>query len=371
MQRRLISAVVVVFLCSIALHAQMGKIGEFPAGSPEDKALQTITAEQDGMKRAALYEDFVQKFSANPGAVAYGNWQIAQVYQASGDSQKALDYGDKALAGAPHNLGLLVFQTNVAQSAKNYSKVLEYADRGGADYNAALKETKPAGTTEDADDVAADKSSYTFLEAAAFNAIANESDPKARMDDIDRFNVSFPNSQFSDQLGGFAMQSLAQLGDKPRMIAYGEKILATDPNNLAALLLLSKSYVDDPKPGSTAKGITYAQKAIAAAKADAPDADKAHKISAGAAHSTLGYAYMKQGKTETAITELKSASSLLKDASDQQASALYLLGFCYAKLNRVSEARQALMEAVKIPGPAQKPAQDLLVKVNAARAQGR
>jgi hypothetical protein len=50
---------------------------------------------------------------------------------------------------------------------------------------------------------------------------------------------------------------------------------------------------------------------------------------------------------------------------------LYRLGFAYAKLNRTTEAREALMEAAKIPGPVQQLSQDLLTKVNAARAKGR
>lgn len=371
MKRSLLFAAIVVFVCSLALQAQLGKIGQFPAGSPEDQALQTITAEQDGPKRIAMYEDFTQKFSSNPSAAAYGNWQIAQYYQASGDSQKAMDYGDKALASAPNNLGLLVFQTNVAQSAKNYPKVMQYAVQGGTAYNAAQKEAKPAAENTEDEDAAADKNSYNFMEAAAFNALANENDPKARMDDIDHFNSAFPNSQFSDQVATYAMGALEQLKDQTQLVAYGEKILATDPNNLPALLLLANAYVDDSKPGSTAKAITYAQRAITAAKADAPDADKAHKISAGAAHSTLGYAYMKQDRTTAAIPELKAATALLKDQPDQEARPLYLLGFAYAKLHRVDEARQVLIEAVNIPGPVQKPAQELLLKVNAARAQGK
>jgi hypothetical protein len=50
---------------------------------------------------------------------------------------------------------------------------------------------------------------------------------------------------------------------------------------------------------------------------------------------------------------------------------MYRLGFAYAKLNKVSEARDVLQEAVKISGPVQQPAQDLLAKVNAARAKGK
>jgi cytochrome c-type biogenesis protein CcmH/NrfG len=57
---------------------------------------------------------------------------------------------------------------------------------------------------------------------------------------------------------------------------------------------------------------------------------------------------------------------------DQQyAVALYRLGYAYAKLNRVSEARDALTEAAKIPGSVQPLSQDLLSKVNAARAKGK
>jgi tetratricopeptide (TPR) repeat protein len=149
-------------------------------------------------------------------------------------------------------------------------------------------------------------------------------------------------------------------------------MLAANPNNLPALLLLANTYVDDPKPGSLAKAVTYAQKAIEVAKADAPDADRSRKVSAGVAHSTLGYAYMKQDKTAPAIPELKSAAALLNGQDEQQyAIAMYRLGYAYAKLNQVSEARETLQEAVKINGPVQQPAQDLLTKVNAARAKGK
>jgi lipopolysaccharide biosynthesis regulator YciM len=81
---------------------------------------------------------------------------------------------------------------------------------------------------------------------------------------------------------------------------------------------------------------------------------------------------MKQDKTAAAIPELKSAVVLLKGQDDQQYSiALYRLGFAYAKLSKVNEAREVLTEAVKISGPVQAMSQDLLAKVNAARAKGK
>src|ERR1700740_1671950 len=85
------------------------------AGTDEDRALQAISNEQDATKKVTLYQDFVEKFSANPQAVAYADWQLAQSYQGYGDLQKSLEYGDKALAASPHNLDILVSQSNTAQ----------------------------------------------------------------------------------------------------------------------------------------------------------------------------------------------------------------------------------------------------------------
>jgi tetratricopeptide (TPR) repeat protein len=259
---------------------------------------------------------------------------------------------------------------------KDYTKVVDCSVRGGDVYNSIGKQ-KPEGMSDQdfAEQSTAEKSaeenSYNFLEAAAYDAIVNESDARKRMDYIERFTPAFPKSRFEDSIGSYAMLSLSQLNDMPRLVSYGEKALAANPNSLPTLLLLANAYADDSKPGSLPKAITYAQKAITVAKADAPDADNSRKVSAGVAHSTLGYAYMKQDKTVAAIPELKTAAGLLKPEPQQEAVALYRLGYAYAKLGRVTESRSVLNEAVQIPGPVQQPSRDLLLKVNAARAQGR
>lgn len=350
------------------------------AGTDEDHALQAITAEQDNAKKLSMYQDFVQKFSANPQAVAYGNWQLAQAYQANGDMDKALEFGDKALVATPHNLDILVSQAGLAQQAKNNVKLMDYASKGGAVCHSIAKQPKPEGMSDDDfaqkvnQEKAAAQSSCEFLETTGFNAITVEQDPKNRMTEIEQYTSAFPDSKFSDQVSNYAMYTLGpgQLNDQARLVAFGEKTLASDPNSLPALLLLASYYGDDKKPGSTTKAITYAQKAIEVAKPDAPDADKSRKVAAGAAHNTIGWAYLKEEKTTPAIPELKSAAALLKDQDEQQyARALYGLGFAYGKMNKLTEAREVLTEAVKIQGPLQSMSQDLLAKVNSARAKGK
>jgi tetratricopeptide (TPR) repeat protein len=371
------TAIIVLLFCSLFACAQLDKI-MIPAGTPEDQALQAISNEQDGQKKLAMYEDFVQKFSANPAAVAYGNWQISQFYQTAGEVEKALSYGDKALASAPSNLDILVAQTNLAQQAKSNAKVMDYAIRGGKAYNSVAQQPKPEDVTDQqwATNVDAakesNKSSYEFLETAAFNAIADEKDAKTRMSYIERFTPSFPASRFDEQVTQYAMFTLGQLNDSARLFSYGEKALAANPNSMFTMLLLANAYVEDARPAGWAKAITYSQKVIEMAKGDAPDADRSRKLSAGVAHSTLGYAYAKQEKAAAAIPELKAAAALLKGQDDiSYATALYRLGWAYGKTNRIAEARAALEEAIKIPGPLQAPSQELLNKVNSTRTKPR
>lgn len=371
--RRLLPVFFLAFI-SFVSYAQIDRI-VIPAGTPEDQELTAISNEQDAQKKLARYQEFVEKYSSNPAAVAYGNWQIAQAYQAMGDLPKALQYGDKALAGSPHNLDILVSVAGLAQQTKDNAKIIEYATRGGEAYNGIGKRGKPEGVSEQEfaiqmqPEKESAKNSYEFLEAAAFNAIADEKNAKTRMSYIERFNAAFPETRFGAQIAQYVMYTLGpgQLNDPARLMVYGEKALAKDPNSVPTLLLLANAYVEETKPASVAKAAAYAEKVIVLSKAEAADADRSRKLSAGVAHSTLGYALAKQEKYASSVPHLKTASELLKGQDEvAYAAALFRLGFVYAKLNRSSEAREALSEAAKIPGPVQKPAAELLAKVSAA-----
>jgi len=366
-------AAVVLLLCLFSF-AQLEKI-VIPAGTPEDQALIAISNEVDAAKKLVMYEDFVQKFSGNPAAVAYGNWQIAQSHQTEGNLEKALSYGDKALASAPTNCYILVSQTNIAQQMKSNTKVMDYATRGGQAFNSAAQSPKPEGMTDEqfsarvAEVKESNKSSYDFLETSAFNTIADEKDAKTRMSYIERYAPAFPASRFEDPVTQYAMYTLGRLNDSARLFAYGEKALAANPDSMPTMLMLANAYVEDVRPAGWTKAVTYSQKVITLAKADAPDADKSRKLSGGVAHSSLGWAYVRQEKMPAAILELKTAASLLKGQDDAAyATALYRLGYAYGKVNKVPEARAVLEDAVKIPGPLQGLSRELLEKVNNLRA---
>lgn len=374
MSRARVSLFATLLLSALPVLAQVEGI-TIPAGTPEDTDLTAITAEQDAHKKLTMYQDFVQKYASNAAAAAYGNWQLSQLYLAGGDLQKARECADKAAVAAPHNLDIVVSQATIAQQQKDNAAVFKYAIAGGQIYDSIEKQPKPDGTSDEqfASDVAAqkeqNKNSYEFLQTSAYNALTAETNAKVRMDDIDQFTSTFPKSSLDEQVSSYALMTLSELRDTPRLIAYANKKLAANPDDLPTLVMLANTYADGTE---AAKAIPYAEKAILAAKADAPDADKTRKISAGSAHCALGRVYANQGKTALSVTELKSATTLLKGEDEQQfAVAAYYLGWDYAKQNKLTDARAILTQAAGISGPVQGASKELLTKVNSARAAGK
>jgi tetratricopeptide (TPR) repeat protein len=373
------SRIRVGFIAVFALIASLsfGQIDRLTigAGTPEDKDLVAIGNEADAQKKISMYQDFLQKYASNKMAVAYANWQLSQVYQSNGDTEKAFEAGDKALVLSPKNLDILTSLVTIAQQAKDNTHLFQYAIQGGNAYASIASQPKPADVSDEQfkatiqTDLDQFRSANTFLETSAFNVISGETDPKTRMGFIDKFSATFPNSGLNEQVTSYAMMALADMGDSKRLLSYGEKALATNPDNVPVLLLLANTYVQNPD--GSAKAITYAQKVITASKGDAPDAAQQMKVSAGVAHGVIGHAYANQGKTLPSIAELKTATAMLKGLEDQQyALAAYLLGWDYAKLNRVAEAKAILNEAVTISGPTQDPIKDLLTKVNSLKPAG-
>jgi tetratricopeptide (TPR) repeat protein len=353
-----------IFLFAATAWPQNTKI-QIPAGTPEDKELTAIASETDTQRRIALYDEFVKKYASNKAAAAYGDWQLAQQYLAAGDAAKALESGDKALELYPNDLDIIVSQIGVAQAMKDNARVVDYAVRGAAIYNSIASQPKPADVpeadwkTQVADEQESARSSYEYVETAAYNVIAGEQDAAKRMTYIEKFTPAFPKSKFEEQVSQLALYSLQQLNQPERLEAYGEKTLAANPNSVPTLLMLANAYSEDPKHAADA--ITCANKVIALT---ASANDSKQKLATGVAHSTLGYVYLKQDKYPAAVAELKTAAGMLQEDPQAQQAALFRLGFAYAKQNRRADSIAALQKAAAMPGPYQAPAKEMLAKVS-------
>lgn len=371
--KRVVFVAIGILLAASVAGAQVAKI-TIPAGSPEDQALQAITAENDGEKRMAMLQDFLQKFSGNPQAVIYGQWQVAQQYLDQGDTAKALEYGKKAADGQPNNMDILVFLAGAAVRAKAFDVIVDCAVRGGTAFNGIAAQPKPEGM--DAEDYALRikqaqdplRNSFEFLEVSGLNAMVDEPDAKKRMGYIERYLGAFPGSRFQEQITQIALQTLGQLNDSARLASFSQKALAANPNSVSTLVVLSEAYGASAEATSGARAESYARKALEVAGGQKPTPENRLALFTGLAHSALGYALLKQDKNLPAIAELKLATAQLKDQPEAYPPALYRLGFAYAKTGKLAEAKVALTELAAIEGPYRQPARDLLAKVQAGAA---
>ena len=377
--------IVMMLLLAGVAGAQVTRIA-IPVGTPEDKAIQAITDETDPQKKMVLLQAFVKDFAANPQAVAYGNWQLSQQYYEQGDNAKALEHGQQAVALQPNDLELLMTLATVAQRANANDVLVDCAVRGGTAFN-GIAGTIPKPEGKDPELIVLEiqqaqepyRQTYQFLEVSGLNAMVAEQNSKKRMGYIERYLAAFPESRYQEQVMQLAIYTLGQLNDASRLASFGEKALAANPKSVATLVMLAEAFGESSAPGYTARGEGYARKALDLVKtqsaADKPaaqpvlDADKA-RLYSGLAHSALGYALMKEGKDAASIAELKTATAELKGNADNYSTALYRLGFVYAKTGKLAEGKAALGEVAGMQGPFQQPAKDLLAKVEAAIKAG-
>jgi tetratricopeptide (TPR) repeat protein len=360
-----------VLLSTLIARAQVTRI-MIPAGTPEDKALQAISAETDGPKRVTMLQDFLQQFASNQQAVAYGNWQLAQQYLDQGDTAKAMEYGEKAAALQPANLDILIALSTIAQRNKATDKIMDCVVQGGTAFSGIAKKPKPEGMDPEEFKQRIEgeqepfRQSYEYLEITGLNTMVAEENPKKRMGYIERFIAAFPGSRVEDQVMQLAVYTLGQTNESARLVSFGEKALAANPNSISMLAALANAFAESSDQALAPRAETYARKALDLAKGQTATDENKLAIYSGLAHSALGYALLKQEKNVPAITELKTASDELKSNVDAHSAALYRLGFAYAKTGKLADAKTTLNELAAVQGPYQQPAKDLLAKVNAA-----
>jgi len=368
--KRFLILSVFVLLAVMAAAAQVEHIA-IPAGTPEDKDSQAITAENDPARRLALLQEFLQKFSENPQAVAYAEWQISQHYTEQGDPAKAMEHGKKALAIQPKNLDILVSVAGIAQQLKANDITMDCVVRGGNAFHGIATQPRPEGLSDDEwaskihqqeDPV---RQAYEYLEATGLNTMVAEQDSKKRMGYVEGYIGAFPGSRFQDQAMQLAIYTLGQLNDPRRLASFTDKALAANPNSIALLVVLANAFAESADAASPARAEKYARQTLELAKGKTATEENKLQFYSGLAHSALGYALLKQEKTVPAIAELKTATAdLKKSGGDAYSGALYRLGFAYAKTGKLPDAKVTLTELVGIQGPYQPLARDLLAKVD-------
>src|SRR5215831_6941443 len=99
-------------------------------------------------------------------------------------------------------------------------------------------------------------------EDKAFQKIDAENNPDGKVTLLLDFEKQFPQSKALREAYLQLLQIFQDKNDQGKIIEYGEKAIKIDPNNIVALLTVTRAYSLDGKSASLDRAIAYAQRAL-------------------------------------------------------------------------------------------------------------
>jgi len=378
-----------VFACS--LQAQQVCPGlPYVANTPEDELMQAVNGADKPEEQVAALDKFAQEHADSkfmPCVYEY----YTMTYLKLNNFDKVVEYGEKGLAT---NYKDVMMTLNLLKGYVGSGKVADSAfdviNQAPGLIAAESKPAKPPGVNDTEwqktleDNAAQAKDELAYVAYADFQLIPRVTDPNKRIERLDEYVKTFPEdaAKNAGQIN-FSYFIAYKMANKPdKAIEYGEKTIATDPNNLLAHNLLAYDYaMGRTNPD---KAADYAQKAITLAQqmkkpeglSDAQFKQEQDN-QLGMAHLSLGYvtfgraAAARPRKMGPTIDELKTAADLLGANPELQAQALFFLGNAYEFGTPANHkaAIEALTKAVSLQSSWKSQADDLLAKVKKAASK--
>jgi len=366
----------IILLCVVCVaQAQIGKRVVVQAGTPEDKALQEISATSDPATKLQLLNKYLTDFAGSDAVLAGYEIILAQ-YQGEKNPAKVFEYADKALGYDADNFNIAFTALRAAQEAGDTAKLLQYGEALSGILSRYKASGAPAGTdgaTWAAQKKAAleeEQNNINYAEYALFATGANSKEPAAKAEILERFVNAFPDSPYAFAGATVAADAFRQARQGPKMVTFAEKVLARDPNHYGMLVQLADYWVESQERFD--KAIAYASKALEILKtAEAPPNltpeqwAQQKNLQMGLAYSAIGNAHASSKRYAEAIEPLKAAAPLLKPYDFYYAHCLYLAGFALVQQKKTAEAKPLLTEAASLSTPFKALAEAELSKLGA------
>ncbi len=369
-----------ILVFAIPSSAQLVKTINTKAGTPEDKALDEISNTTDPAQKLALIDKFQTDFGKDDLAVLALDLYVSY-YSDTKDFAKMADYAQKTLALDPDNFLAIVHLATAQSELHNAPALVDTLEKLSALLTRYKAQTKPA----DADSswksihdqsLADQQPQIEYVQSLVANGIFADKVPAERAALAERYVAAFPDASYAPIAESLAATSYQQAQDSPHMIAAAEKALSMNPNSIDMLLLLADQYSSSGK--NLDKAADYSKKALEllpnAKKPDGVPDDQWQKqvtLQTGVAWSALGQVQINKNDLAGAAASFQKASPLLKADTPTYARNLYRLGFTYARLQKIPEAKAALTEAASYDTPFKAPALQTLAQLGPAPAPKR
>jgi tetratricopeptide (TPR) repeat protein len=378
--RKVFVIVAIAFTLSAAgsARAQLVRGTTIHAGSPEDQAMDAISAATDPAQKLALIDKFMADYGQGDMAII-ANELYVSYYADAKDYAKMADYSQKILAADPDNFNAAIHLARAESELGNIAALFD----AGEKMNAIIVRYKAQKPPADAiasewqsrhDQALADQhDQIEYVRNILANAVFRSQTPAEQAAYGERFAADFPDSPYAASCEFLAARAYQQLQNAPKMIAASDRVLSMDPNNVDALILLADYYSD--KGVELDKADADAKKAIellpTTKKPDNFTDDQWRKqisLQTGIALSAEGQVLINRNDLDGAQAAFQKASPLLKENTFAYARNLYRLGFTYARLKKVPEATAALTEAASLNTPFKALAQQTLQQLQTSSA---
>jgi len=358
---RKISLVLTVFLAfAVVSRAQLIKSITTQAGTPEDKALDEITNTSDPAQKLAL----IEKFNADFGK---GDLQLlgldlyVSYYLDTGDFKKMAEYADKILVIDPDNFSAALHLARAESQLGDAAGVFAAGEKLSGIIARYDAQTPPAGADSSwaslhKQALADQQDQIQYVASLMANALYKVQAPTERAAYAERLAAMYPDSSYAIYAEKTAATAYQQAQNFPKMAAAAEKVLASQPNDTDMLVLAAEYYSSSGEQlDKAAADATKAIQLLPTAKApDGISADQWQKqitFQTGIAWSAQGQVLINKDDLAGAVSAFQKASPLLKGDLNSYARNLYRLGYAYARLQKIPEARAALTEAASYDTP--------------------
>ena len=322
--------------------------------TPEGQALQQIGQEPDEAKRLAGFEKFLQDYPKSEN-LAWVYSQMQPMYVKANQLDKAIETGDKLTALDPGDLEASLAALKAADAKKDPDLVKKWSSTTSGIARKELTAKKPEDEEDDDWKKHLDfvKQVDTYSEYTLNDMAVQSTDAHKKLDLIETLYDRNPQSQYVAPLLPAAAQTIDQMNDPDRGIAFAEKILAKDPNNDQMLLIAANAYSQKGKEPD--KIISYSAK-LAEVISSKPkpegvsDADweSRKKLITLFAHYFPAKTYYGQKKWGQADKELRAALSLVESNAALKPEVLFLLADSNYHLENAAEALKLFQQCAAI-----------------------
>jgi tetratricopeptide (TPR) repeat protein len=345
--------------------------------SEEGKPLVAAGLAESAADRIPILEGYLQQFPQGEHR-GYALFQAQKAYMEAGQNDKVVEVGKELIQIAPNDLEV---RHNVNQALVQLQRWDELAPlvteaRPIADKQAG--EPAPSGGDEEAMGTWKSQKEYAegvvqWLEWATNTAAMQQTDPKAKVEWMDRLVQNYPEGQYTKSIATHYVMAYQQLGDQENMVAWMKKAVDGGSQDVGYVYTLGEDAINK-NDSDAAKA--YAEKALAMLEAGVEGLPEDQKTRLTAyTNFLLGRVYMPKNTKDAYRTArshmLKSVDVLKAEGGPRYHVLSYFLGVCYVQLDiQGDNIKQALFwmnEAARTDGQFKAQAAEAAKKINAAR----